>query len=130
MTKNNAIRTPYKKSKKSKKTRKTRKTRKLVKSIKNKKIVHRKMDGTGDKVDTVNCCMCENLVNVSDTLIPQICLNTYGSRAHRICQVCWWNPTIGFAREGVSHPCPGCEKNLALTIITSKNNDNTVIDLT
>jgi len=127
MTKNKAVRTPYKKSKKS---RKTRKTRKLVKSMKNKKIVHRKMGGNGNNIDTVNCCMCRKLVDVPDTLIPQICLRAHGSGAHRICQDCWWNPDTGFAREGVAHPCPGCEKNLPLTIITPKNNDNTVIDLT
>ena len=64
------------------------------------------------------CSMCEKSVHKdSNPLIPQICLekNSY-CKAHRICQKCWWGDkdNIGFAKEGISHKCPGCEKGLPL----------------
>jgi hypothetical protein len=66
----------------------------------------------------VQCSMCEKHVDKnSNPLIPQICLekNSY-CKAHRICQKCWWGDkdSIGFAKEGISHKCPGCEKGLPL----------------
>jgi hypothetical protein len=64
----------------------------------------------------VKCCMCERMVDKKNTLIPRECLMKYGqNEAHRICQDCWWDPTIGFARENASHRCPGCQKGLPLT---------------
>lgn len=116
----------HKKSKRSKKIRKTKKNKK-------NKTLYRKIGGNSNNVDTVNCCICNTLVNVSDTLIPKKCLDKYGIRSHRICQDCWWNPSKGFAQENVSHACPGCEKKLHLTNITSKpnsKNGNHIIDLT
>ena len=89
--------------------------------------------GGTEEESKVNCCMCEKKVNMNDTLIPQECLNKYGQRAHRICSDCWWNPDIGFAREGVKHSCPGCAKNLPLTkpIPSKKSNEPVqIIDLT
>ena len=70
----------------------------------------------GGTISDVNCCMCERMVNKSDTLIPRECLIKHGkNEAHRICQDCWWDPNIGFAREYASHKCPGCQKGLPLT---------------
>lgn len=67
-------------------------------------------------MENVKCCMCEKNVNIKDTLIPRECLIKHGSKAaHRICQDCWWDPKIGFAREDVSHKCPGCIKGIPLT---------------
>jgi hypothetical protein len=39
----------------------------------------------------------------------------HGKAAHRICQDCWWDQNIGFAREEGTHRCPGCQKGLPLT---------------
>jgi len=50
-----------------------------------------------------------------------------GARSHRICSPCWWDPISGFAREGASHKCPGCENSLQLTTAISST---TVVDLT
>jgi hypothetical protein len=69
---------------------------------------------TGGTYDKVKCCMCENKINKADTLIPRECLAKYGSRAHRICKDCWWDPEKGFAREDASHKCPGCIKGIPL----------------
>lgn len=92
--------------------------KRVKKSRKHKRRNNRKSSrrilkaGNGDKV---KCSMCEKMVNKDDTLIPSGCLRKHGKAAHRICQSCWWNPEMGFAREGVSHKCPGCEKGLPLT---------------
>ena len=72
--------------------------------------------------------MCEKKINNDDTLVPLQCLNKYGKAAHRICSVCWWNQDIGFAREGVSHECPGCKKGLPLTHFTKQ--PSIYVDLT
>ena len=69
----------------------------------------------GGNGDNVTCCMCERTVKKDDTLVPRECLIKYGKTAHRICQDCWWDPNIGFAREDASHKCPGCQKGLPLT---------------
>lgn len=78
--------------------------------------------------DNVQCCMCEQIVNKNNTLIPSGCLRENGKAAHRICQSCWWNPESGFAREGISHKCPGCIKNIPLTPYQKKQ--PITIDLT
>jgi hypothetical protein len=99
------------------------------KSQKNKRIM--KKGGTNN--ENVTCSMCEKDVNKKDTLIPRVCLNEYGKKAHRICSECWWNPNTGFAREGIKHGCPGCEKKLPLTKVTyipSSSQPVKVIDLT
>lgn len=114
--------------------RKTRKVRKTKKPRKTRSI-HKSKKG-GDKYDIVNCCMCENIKNIANTLIPRVCLDEHGLKAHRICHTCWWNPEIGFAREGIVHTCPGCEKDLPFTAVrptrkspSNPNNKNKVIEL-
>ena len=88
-------------------TRKTKRSRKIRQIRKN-----RKMKGGQEQV---KCSMCEKNVNKDDTLVPSVCSLKHGLAAHRICQDCWWNPVKGFALEGTSHQCPGCQKGLALT---------------
>ena len=100
-------------AKKSRKPRRIRKTRRY------------KRGGT-----QVKCCMCEKPVAVDGSLQPRACLEKHGSASHRICQDCWWNNEYGFAREGVSHECPGCKKGLPLTLVKPSTKVNTVIDLT
>jgi hypothetical protein len=46
--------------------------------------------------------------------VPSACLQTHGVKAHRICEDCWWDPHRGFAREDVTHRCPGCKQGLPL----------------
>lgn len=109
------------------------KRRKIIKkkSRKNKKFY--KKGGTNMDNEIVSCCMCEKNINKKDTLVPRVCLNEYGKKAHRICSECWWNPETGFAREGIKHGCPGCEKKIPLTKvinIPSSNKPIKVIDLT
>jgi hypothetical protein len=104
----------------SKKKRKSQKTTKKAKK-------------GGNNDENVTCSMCENDVKKKDTLVPRVCLNEHGRRAHRICSDCWWNPETGFAREGAKHGCPGCQKNIPLTNISnvpSSNKPVKVIDLT
>ena len=103
-------------ARRSRKTRRMRKTRRY------------KRGGTDS--DKVNCCMCEKSVAIEGTLQPRMCLGKYGSKAHRICQDCWWNSESGFAREGVSHECPGCKKGLPLSLVKPSTKVTEVIDLT
>lgn len=57
------------------------------------------------------CCMCRKKIN-GTSFIPSSCLMKHGKiRSHKICSDCWWNT---FAKEGISHQCPGCEKGLPL----------------
>ena len=100
-------------ARKSRKTRRIRKTRRY------------KRGGT-----QVKCCMCEKTVAVDGSLRPRACLEKHGSASHRICQDCWWNNEYGFAREGVSHECPGCKKGLPLTLVKPSTKVTAVIDLT
>lgn len=74
----------------------------------------------GGNNDNVKCCMCEKIVKKDGTLVPRECLMNHGKAAHRICQDCWWDPDIGFARETASHKCPGCEKGSPLTEYTKE----------
>ncbi len=64
-----------------------------------------------------SCCMCEKSVDLKNALIPAKCFQKNMGRAHRICTSCWWGTEKhpGFAQEGPSHNCPGCEKGLQLT---------------
>ena len=55
----------------------------------------------------VTCSICEKNINKNNTFIPCICLKINREKAHRICSECWWND---FAKEDVSHLCPGCKK--------------------
>ena len=93
----------------------TRKTRHTIKGRYTRK------GGNGD--DKVNCCMCGKEIKISEGLIPRVCLEKYGSRAHRICKDCWFDGPNAFATEGISHKCPGCEKGLPLTKVPEKPKD-------
>lgn len=73
-----------------------------------KKYAYKKRKG-GSKE---KCCICMNKID-GKSFIPSACLMKHGkNRAHKICNDCWWN---SFAKEGVSHQCPGCEKGLPLS---------------
>jgi hypothetical protein len=104
--------------------RKTRNNRRKTRNNR-RKLKTRIFKKGGADYDKVNCCMCGKEVDKSKTLVPQICLQKYGSKAHRICSDCWWNNETGFARENAPHGCPGCAKNLPLTI-----NNQEMVDLT
>jgi hypothetical protein len=107
-------------NKKSKKSRKPRKN--------SKKVFKKGGNGEGK----VNCCMCGKEVNIDETLIPLDCLQKMrekGKGPHRLCQHCWWNPDTGFAREGINHKCPCCEKGVPFPTIKLKESTE-VIDLT
>ena len=113
--------------KSSKNANKIKRTNKRSKKIKKKSIKNRKKGGAEE--DKVNCCVCGMEVNINDTLIPLDCLQKrreIGKGPHRLCQHCWWNPDTGFAREGISHKCPCCEKGVPFPTIKSTE----VIDLT
>ena len=75
----------------------------------------------------MKCSVCKNIVNISHTFIPQICLIKYGPiLSHRICHDCWWNPINGFGLERVCHKCPGCKDNMDYNIINK--NEYIIID--
>jgi hypothetical protein len=107
-------------SKKSRHTIKGRYTRKSRK--------YTRKGGNGD--DKTNCCMCEKEIKISESLIPRVCLQKYGSRAHRICKNCWFDGPDAFANEHRKHDCPGCEKGLPITRVPEKPKITEVIDLT
>jgi hypothetical protein len=112
----------YTKSRKSRKVNNVSGKRKTNRSRKNKKS---KKGGNNTMVD---CCMCGKEFNKKEMLTPAQCLKKHGMRAHKICQKCWWDKEKGFAKEGISHKCPGCEKNLPLTKLDSS--DQEMVDLT
>jgi len=62
----------------------------------------------------VPCCVCDREFPRESMFIPLACLQKNHERAHRICQDCWWDPQIGFAREDAPHGCPGCRRRLPL----------------
>lgn len=78
--------------------------------------------------NTTNCCMCGKPVDKDRALMPSECSIKHGRRAHRICEECWFRPETGFAVEGRSHKCPGCEKGLPLTFVKPKTPE--MVDLT
>ena len=115
-------------SRKGKKyTRKAKNTRKAKKYTRKAR-----KGGNGD--DKVNCCMCGKEIKISEGLIPRVCLDKYGSRAHRICVSCWFNGEDAFAKEDRKHGCPGCEKDLPLTKVSENTEvpqtQGEIIDLT
>lgn len=104
----------------------TRKTKKSKKTRKTKIIRKNKIMKGGQ--EQVKCSICEKTVDKNNTLVPSSCSLKHGLAAHRICQYCWWDPNKGFALEGTSHECPGCQKGLPLTAF--KKNEPISIDLT
>lgn len=80
----------------------------------------------------ISCCMCDRNFNRNDMMVPSICLRKNGERAHKICQDCWWDPQIGFAREDAPHGCPGCKRKLPLNpqVKTTRPTIVEVVDLT
>jgi hypothetical protein len=99
--------------------RKNFKTRKSNKNKSNKS----KRGGS----EKVKCCMCNKKTLLKESLVPRVCLEEHGLKAHRICRDCWWDDKYGFARETGSHLCPGCEKGKSLTKIKE---ESIIIDLT
>jgi hypothetical protein len=88
------------------KSRKYTKSRRHNKSRKhNNKLKARGLD------NKVLCVMCEKNKLISDTFVPQSCFRKNLHKAHRICVDCWWSK---FAKEDVTHACPGCKKGLPL----------------
>ena len=73
------------------------------------------------------CSMCHNHIQTIKYLVPSRCLRQNGSKAHRVCSDCWWDPVFGFAREGACHNCPGCADNLPLTLVTLCSETSPVI---
>ena len=110
------IKRVYKKQ--SKKGRKSYKKRTYKKNITSK---YYKKGGAEE-----TCSMCHKMIVNGKPFIPSGCLMKHGkARAHKICDDCWWDK---FAKEGVSHKCPGCESGQPLNKpIVSKVE---VIDLT
>ena len=47
------------------------------------------------------------------------CYAKYGSRAHRICEPCWFNDFV----PSNDHRCPGCIKGLNHPPVRPKNQD-------
>lgn len=103
--------------------RRSYKKRSNIKFVRTRKSRTIKKGGS----EKVKCCMCGKKSRKEKTLVPRICLEKHGLKAHRICQDCWWDETSGFAREGASHRCPGCKKKTAFTKI---NKESVTIDLT
>ena len=60
-------------------------------------------------------------------LSPMTCVQKHGSRAHKICQKCWFS---SFAKENASHKCPGCIKKLKLHKPPKITQPTMVINLT
>jgi hypothetical protein len=97
--------------------------KKMSKKSKNNKSKKMKRGGS----EKVKCCMCNKKTLLKESLIPRVCLEKHGLKAHRICQHCWWDEKKGFARETGSHRCPGCEKG---TSLTKMNEESVIFDLT
>jgi len=121
----------YKKTRRTHKYNKSKqiKTRKSKKTIKSRKTRTNKYSMKNLGRGLTNCCMCGKTVeNDEHSLMPSECKIKHGLRAHRICKECWFQPETGFAVEGRSHKCPGCEKGLPLTHVKIKTPE--LVDLT
>ena len=103
----------HKKMRRNKTNKRIHKSKKHYKS--SKSFV--KTVGRGSEKETTHCCMCDKSVSNKDSLVPLACLRQHGSKAHRICQPCWWDPETGFALETSKHDCPGCKRGLPLTTV-------------
>lgn len=62
----------------------------------------------------IPCSMCDRQFPRNSMFIPLPCLKKNHQQAHRICEDCWWDPQMGFARENAPHSCPGCKRHLPL----------------
>ena len=91
-----------------------------------KKIIYKKIRSTkGGNGEEESCSMCCKVI-AGQKLIPNECFMKYGKyKAHKICEKCWWGE---FAKEGVSHSCPGCVKKLPLNQPNVQPSE--VVDLT
>ena len=77
---------------------------------------------------SLNCCICDDIFPINVKLIPLICLQKNGTKAHKICEDCWWYPVSEFAREDSKHLCPGCMRGLKLLV--SEKKENEILNLT
>jgi hypothetical protein len=95
-------------------------------TIKNRTRKNRRNKSSRARGSMEECCMCGSKFHKKKTaMIPQECLIKYGKiRAHKVCPRCWWGE---FAKEGVSHKCPGCVKGLP---VAKDVNAGKVVDLT
>ena len=113
-------------------TKKTKTTRRIKRYLKKNRTKTRtrntKMRTNKGRGPEPHCCMCGTLVDKDKSLLPSECKIKHGTRAHRICEECWFDPVTGFALEGRSHKCPGCEKGLPLTHVKQKTPE--MVDLT
>jgi hypothetical protein len=123
MSKSKKIHNRNKRNKRMTHKRMTHKRMTKKRMTQNKRMTHKRMTqnkrnilarGPSSPKDTVPCSMCDRKVPLDNSFVPLLCLNKYGRRAHRICEDCWWDPNIGFAREGEAHDCPGCKRNLPI----------------
>ena len=103
------------------KSRRHKKSRKFRKSRKNRTRRHYKRAFSAGGPTTpispnsnIPCCMCDREFPRESMMVPVLCLKQNRERAHRICEECWWDPEIGFARENAPHGCPGCKRGLPL----------------
>jgi len=111
----------HRKSRKFRKSRKNR-TRRHYPSykrrfsyVKARGLTHISPDSSSAlSIANVPCCMCDREFPRESMLTPLVCLQKNRDRAHKICQDCWWDPQIGFAREDAPHGCPGCKRRLPL----------------
>jgi hypothetical protein len=62
----------------------------------------------------VRCSICDRMFARDTMFAPVACLQKNRERSHKICEECWWDPQIGFAREDAIHECPGCKRGLPL----------------
>lgn len=102
-----------------------RKSRKFRKSRKNRTRRHyphfkRLFNARGTSQSPISpkanvpCCMCDHKFPRDTMFTPSRCLQTHRERAHKICEECWWDPQIGFAKEDTTHSCPGCKRGQPL----------------
>lgn len=128
LTKKNTKCSPMK-SKQSSRKNKSRKNSKRVSAGTNGEPDLENINKNINTIKTDMCCMCMQPIE-SKYFQPSKCLQKYASRAHKICSECWWGE---FAKEGITHECPGCIKNIPLSKKGKKNIkdiDTIEIDLT
>jgi hypothetical protein len=105
------------KRKRNKKIKKTKKTK--------RNNIKKFLKGGNSEI---KCVMCNKNTTLESSLVPMSCLKRYGKKAHRICKDCWWDEDYGFAREGISHGCPGCKKGLPLNTQLMTEPELVIID--